>query len=133
MKKLNLSKAYLKKELWKIFSQYIRLRDKGCCFTCGKKREWKMMHAGHYIPKSICGEILYFSEKNVNCQCAGCNTFKHGNLIYYALQLRQKYGDNILEELQEIKKEGKILSSLDFLKMIKEYTIKVDELKASYF
>lgn len=128
-----MSKAKLKKDLWEIFSQYIRLRDKGRCFTCGKKRDWKQMHAGHYIPRSICGEVLYFDERNVNCQCSGCNTFRHGNLVYYALQLREKYGEGILEDLQRIKKEGKILSSLDFLRMIDEYKIKVEHLKASYF
>ena len=89
----------LKKQLWTIFSKYIRIRDDGVCFSCGKKDDWKNTDAGHYVPKTA-GLALYFDEKNVNCQCTACNRFRHGNLSQYALALRQKYGEKILEELE---------------------------------
>lgn len=83
-----------------MFSEYIRRRDKGVCFTCGKRDEWKNMDAGHYIPKSVGGSNLYFNEKNVHAQCTACNRFRHGNLHVYALRLREKYGNGILEWLE---------------------------------
>jgi len=59
----------LKKDLWKVFSLYIRTRDKGICFTCGRKAEGSGYHAGHFVPKSIVPLSLYFCEKNTNGQC----------------------------------------------------------------
>lgn len=63
----------LKRNLWKIFSEYIRRRDSdsegfGRCISCGAVGYYKEMHAGHYIPKSL-GLSIYFEEKNVNLQC----------------------------------------------------------------
>lgn len=90
----------LKKKLWVVFSRFIRQRDKGICFTCGKRDDWRNTDAGHYIPKSVGGINLYFDEQNVHCQCTGCNRFRHGNLHEYALRLQEKYGANILQRLQ---------------------------------
>ena len=45
----------LKKKLWTLFSKYIRLRDSdyrgicSCC-TCGIKKHYKEMQAGHFLP-----------------------------------------------------------------------------------
>ena len=83
------------------------------------------MDAGHYIPTSICGEYLYFSEVNVNCQCTSCNRFKHGNLTEYARRLTEKHGLTILKKLDKIKKEGKVMSAVEMLKRIKKYEKKL--------
>lgn len=37
----------------KIFSEYIRKRDKGVCYTCGKVQDWKKCDNGHYIRRGI--------------------------------------------------------------------------------
>lgn len=47
----------LDKDLWKLVSLYIRKKDmdwKGFvnCFTCGKYENYKLVDAGHYIPKA---------------------------------------------------------------------------------
>lgn len=78
------------------------------------------MDAGHYIPTSICGEYLYFDERNVNCQCTACNRFKHGNLTEYARRLVEKYGGGILKKLDKIKREQKTMSAVEMLKRIKK-------------
>ena len=117
-----------KKALWIIFSKYIRLRDGGMCFSCGKKDDWKNLDAGHYIPKTA-GLALYFDEKNVNSQCTYCNRFMHGNLSQYALALRMKYGETILEELEWKRRKITRISIPEYQKLIQLYKDKVKELE----
>ena len=66
------SKKGLKDKLWKLFSQYIRLRDaewngNAPCISCGKVIFWKDLDAGHFIAKN-CGNFFYFLEDNVHAQ-----------------------------------------------------------------
>ena len=117
----------LKVKLWKVFSEYIRRRDQGVCISCGKKDEWKNTDAGHYIAKTA-GLSIYFSELNVNCQCTGCNRFRHGNLAQYALALRQKYGEQILEKLDWQRKQSIKINNIEYKRLIEEYKKKISEL-----
>jgi hypothetical protein len=110
----------LKQYLWDTFSKYIRQRDKGVCISCGKVDDWKRMDVGHYIPKTK-GLSIYFNERNGNCQCTHCNRFMHGNLDAYALALKRKYGNGILEELDEVRKHKMILNRLQYLALIEHY------------
>ena len=91
--------AQLKKILWRYFSLFIRRRDKGICFTCGRRCEGKGYHAGHFIPKSICGVVLYFDERNVHGQCYNCNINLGGNHYIYGKKLGtmadQLYADKL--------------------------------------
>jgi hypothetical protein len=84
----------LKAKAWKLFSSYIRQRDKGICFTCGVQKHWKEMHAGHFKHGR-----LDFDPMNVNCQCAYCNTYNHGNLGEYGVRLVKKYGLRRVQDL----------------------------------
>jgi len=95
-------KTYKKliKELDAIYSKYIRKRDKGVCFTCGKEAPQKKMQAGHYISRRVLSCRYY--DKNVHCQCVACNIYKEGNKPAYALALQKKYGKGILEELDSL-------------------------------
>jgi len=85
------------------------------------------MHAGHYIVKTA-GLSVYFDERNVNCQCVGCNLWRHGNLAQYALALRKKYGLCILEELEALRTKNRKIKPYEYLELIKEYEKKVEEL-----
>jgi len=126
-KKTKSTNALLKKELWVYFSQFIRQRDKGICISCGKEDFWRKMDAGHYIPKTA-GLSLYFDERNVNCQCTYCNRWMHGNLSRYAIALRKKYGENILEELDKKRIKIKKITNDEYIKLIEIYKNKIDEL-----
>ena len=95
---------YLKKAD-KVFSLWIRNRDNNKCFTCGKQMTKTESQCGHYVSRSCFP--LRWNEKNTACQCVGCNIFKKGNLDQFALNLMKKYGDNILYDLDDIKKESK--------------------------
>ena len=99
MKAIPISK--LKKEADTLFSEYIRKRDKGICFTCGNKKRWRRQQAGHYVSRSW--NKLRFDERNVNCQCMACNIWKKGNMDEYALNLIKKHGVFILELLHKDK------------------------------
>lgn len=125
--KLDKSSKDLKKKLWKVFSEYIRQRDKGICISCGKKDDWKNTDAGHYIPKTA-GLSIYFDERNVNCQCTYCNRFMHGNLSRYAIALRRKYGENILEELDEMRVKTRKIDVVEYTNLIAYYKEKIKEL-----
>ncbi len=87
----------LVKKLDQVFSLYIRLRDKGVCFTCGKKDEIKKMQCGHYESRSHYN--TRWDCQNANSQCLRCNIFLKGNYPIYSINLEKKYGLGILEDL----------------------------------
>lgn len=91
------------------------------CFTCSRVSHWKESQAGHYIPQSI-ALALVFDERNVQNQCGGCNLYRNGNPTVYAIELRKKYGEGILEELQSLRKEGFRYTRADYDEMIEKYS-----------
>jgi len=123
--------SQLKKQFWKVFSQYIRKRDKGQCISCGIIKDYREQDAGHYVNKSICGIELYFHPQNVHAQCRACNYYRRGNLSLYALALQNKYGPKILEQLEVVRKlsRGAKWSREIFKGKIEEYKEKLKELR----
>ncbi|MFA6315523.1 MAG: recombination protein NinG [Candidatus Paceibacterota bacterium] len=85
------------RELDRVFSLYIRSRDNGVCFTCGKQGNIGEMQCGHFIDRRHMA--TRFDEENCNCQCRQCNQFLDGNLDEYEAALRVKYGSDIIEKL----------------------------------
>lgn len=112
----------LKKDLWKVFSQYIRNRDKGICFTCGRVAEGSGYHAGHFVPKSVGGLALYFHEDNVHGQCYNCNINLGGNQFIYGKKLGKK-----ADELYKLKLSTEKWSIQDYKDKIDYYKRKNDE------
>ena len=112
----------LKKLLWKKFSEYIRTRDKNICFICGKYANGSAYHAGHFIPKSVGGLILYFNEDNVHGCCYHCNINLGGNLYEYG----KKLGEKKCNELYALKQQTVKWSVEDYQQKIAEYTKKLE-------
>lgn len=112
-----------KGELDRVFSIYIRIRDDGKCFTCPNEKHWKYQQNGHYISRAHLS--TRFDEENTNCQCIGCNIFKHGNMDEYALALTRKYGKSILEKLNKKKYTIVKYDILWYKKMITKYEKKI--------
>ena len=81
-------------------SEYVRRKDRGICITCGARGDWKDMNAGHFVHR----DSLDFDLRNINCQCVHCNKFLHGNLNVYAERLMEKYGPDIIGELNRLGK-----------------------------
>ena len=118
------SLAKLKKDLWKIFSLFIRKRDGGVCFICGRRANGSAYHAGHFIPKLVGGLELYFNEKNVHGCCYHCNINLGGNLYEYGVAL----GPEVVKELYDIKKntKGVVWDAEKYEEKISYYKRKID-------
>lgn len=110
--------SVLKRKLWKVFSAYVRKRDGGICFTCGRKCEGSGYHAGHFIAKSVGGITLYFHLENVHGQCYNCNINLGGNQYEYGKRL----GKKIVDKLYALKQQTAKWSVEDYLKEIEYYT-----------
>lgn len=111
--------AKWKKELDVVFSRYIRQRDNGQCFTCPKKDHWKNMQCGHFVPRQYLS--LRFDERNCNCQCYACNMLYNGQPSLYAIKLKRKYGDSIIEEFESVRLKETKLDSLWYVDKIEHY------------
>lgn len=127
MKKKSIAK--LKKDLWRIFSLYVRNRDGWKCFTCDRFATGSGLHAGHYIAKAEAGLRLYFHENNVHAQCYHCNINLSGNTDVYNERIIGKYGEKLLLKLRELRNEdrGSPLKWTveDYEKLIKKYKKKL--------
>lgn len=81
-------------KLWKVFSEFIRLRDSDengyCkCITCGNIMKYdRGMHAGHFISRRHLA--TKFDETNVHAQCCSCNAFHSGLQYEYSLELNRR-------------------------------------------
>lgn len=104
-KRVTVSK--LKKDVWDIFSVFVRLRDcllttgsieYGECITCDGHFTFSQLQAGHFVPKH---NGNYFSERGVHAQCWACNCMKHGQQLEYRRQIVKLYGEGVDEELEE--------------------------------
>ena len=109
----------LKREVWKLFSLFIRERDNYTCITCGKKGKGSFMHAGHFISRTH--NSILFDPINVSAQCQNCNMWKQGESGIYAQKIIEKYG---IEEFDALVERGRKL---------KQWTVQeLEALKAKY-
>jgi len=120
-------------KLWKVFSEYIRLRDSdksgnGKCFTCNFRADWKRFDAGHGIGRQH--KSVKFDERNVHAQCKRCNGFEGGQQAIYKEEVNKKYGPQVWDELviksRQVCKRGKV----DIDVMTEYYKKEVARLKA---
>lgn len=126
--------AQIKKDTWKIFSEYIRLRDSdwrghGACITCDTALTVPSgaAHAGHFIHGTT--KFTYFHEKNVHLQCRSCNFYKNGALHIYALRLIERYGPGIIKELHDLNDDSFKWKKERLEEIQKIYQTKIQELK----
>lgn len=96
----------LQKKLWKLVSDYTRIRDwyqyGGRCVATGKYIEhWSMGDPGHYLSYSICNGMFKFDIWNVHLQSKSSNGW--GGMAdghAFGEELKRRYGDDFLEELK---------------------------------
>ncbi|MBF31885.1 MAG: recombinase [Aequorivita sp.] len=121
----------LKKESARLFQLYIRLRDSdlsgfGNCCSCGKNVHYKEADGGHFISRGYLCTL--FNEKNVHLQCKRCNMMG-GNASGYALFMLDKYGQEIIEELNIEKNMPTKYSKAFYEMFIEEFKKKVKDLE----
>ena|SRR5688572_24284643 len=90
-------------KLWKVFSNYIRLRDSdengNCsCITCGFIGYYTRMDCGHGIPRQH--KATKFNEHNNHAQCKRCNAFQGGKREVYKEEVNKRYGPQTWEKLE---------------------------------
>jgi len=129
MTKTTISK--LKSKLDKLFSLYIRQRNKDfdefvSCFTCGVKKHWKQMHAGHFQSRKHL--TTRWDEVNVQVQCPKCNLFNQGEQYKFGLYLDKKYGEGTSDELHQRAMTIVKLSRIDYEEAIKNIEKKLKEI-----
>lgn len=105
-------------KLDKVFSLYIRNRDKKCV-TCGKTEG---LTNGHLITRAKYS--VRWSEVNSNCQCRGCNMLHEYQPERYTNWFLNKYGlkkyQSLILESNKIKK----YSDTELEGLIKKYELR---------
>mgnify|MGYP001617387574 CR=1 FL=1 len=123
-----LTYAKAKENAWDAFSKFIRVRDEADgCFTCGVKKPWKEMEAGHFTIGRH--NSVLFDERNVHAQCGGCNGFLRGNLIEYYPKMLAKYGQKVIDEIKELNKQTLQLKVYQLVEIKEKYTELYEKLK----
>ena len=126
----------LKNEIIDLFQTYIRYRDNFTCCCCGffvDKNDpdaKKLMHAGHFISRTV--KQLLLDEKNVNAQCRNCNGQQDWKGIdpRYCDYMVKKYGPEIFAYLQKKKEQEWVEPTLLELEELKIYWLKrLEEVK----
>jgi len=125
------------KKLWKIVSDYVRIRDwydYGNCIACSQKiLHWQNGQAGHYRAWSVCRGYTKFDDVNIFLECASCNTgydsnaigvnFKNGIIKKYGkdrLEILDNFLNNPLEKMEDYKMCELALVYLKRMKYLKE-------------
>lgn len=121
----------LKAKLDKVFSQYIRLRDRMPgdvfrCISCGKIKPLNQADCGHYINRQHMA--TRFSEINCNAQCRSCNRFQEGNMSGYRLGLVQKHGETKVKILEMQKNDVRKYSEFEYMALISHYQKEIKRL-----
>ena len=130
--KAGLSKPALIKELDKLFSYYVRLKnsDKNgyCrCISCGKIFFWKDIQNGHYMSRRYMS--TRFAEDNCRPQCVACNIFNQGNIQMYRRALVRSIGEQRVDLIEvRARQERREWSLFDLKQMIDFYKKQVDRL-----
>lgn len=115
------SVSQLKKILWKLVSNFIRERDKFTCISCGRTGSGGQIHAGHFLPSGNCGALLRYHPKNIHAQCYFCNINLGGNGAIYYTKMVEKYGQDYVNRLIEIKNQTTISADREFYAILTEY------------
>ena len=139
-KKMREAKAKLPKKLSalihkadSLFSKYIRHsyadgRGNIACFTCDNVKQISEMDCGHFVGRQH--KSVRWDERNGHPQCRYCNRYNEGRKDVYAVKLMEKYGPNILLELQEKKQQIVHLTHEEMEKVIDTYKRKLEALEA---
>ena len=105
MKKRSLSTV--KKELDRVFSEFIRKRDADLdgyitCVSCKKKVHWKDSNCCHFVDRQHMA--TRYDETNCNAGCVQCNAWDKGFHIFeYQKFLDKKYGPGTSENLMKMR------------------------------
>jgi hypothetical protein len=84
------------------------------------------IHAGHFMSRRHLA--TRWDEKNVNSQCAGCNTFRGGEQYRQSIGIDRKWGEGTSAELEQRAHTIVKLSRADYEEAIENIKQKIKEL-----
>lgn len=123
----------LQKRLWKLVSDYVRIRDwetYGTCVASGKRIiNWTDGQAGHYKSYTSCRGIFKFDPMNIFLQTAQSNKWgRKEDWDGFKESIIKRHGENYLDLIEDRNKrtELPIPNSL----VLKEIAIAVERFKA---
>ena len=118
--------------LWKTFSEYIRRKyaDKegyAYCFTCGVKKHWKELQAGHYISRGY--KAVKYDENNVRPQCIADNLYRNGEPVKFRKNLVKEIGEQAVLELESKMDQPYKLTKYNIYELNEHFKTKLKELQ----
>lgn len=125
----------LKKKCWSLFSEVVRrthadFEGFASCVTCGRRYEWKKLHAGHLV--SGRGNSILFDERGVYPQCYGCNIGKSGAVLEYVDFIEtlhgKRAGKKLIKELRQKAKQTKTFTIGELEELRNELETKIQKL-----
>jgi len=121
------TRSQLVRDLDKVFSQYIRVKDSidgtAVCVTCGDQKPWRQQQNGHYMSRGH--YPTRWDEDNCHVQCVACNMFRSGNYTEYSIYMINRYGADFLPVLRDKAKNGSKIPTSVIKGLIEEYTQKL--------
>lgn len=129
----------LQKRLWRIVSDYVRIRDfhtYGTCVATGRRIErWQEGQAGHFISYSKSNGLFKFDERNIHLQTAQSNAWgDRDDWNNYEDELKARGID--VQELERMNRDTPLkFTNEQILDKIKELLKKMSKLpeKPSYY
>jgi len=109
-----------------VFQKWVRLRDeKDPCISCGITYA-KAWHGSHYFDAGTYSGII-FHPINCHKSCDQCNLHKHGNKPGYRLGLIKKYGEQAVNDLEQlaIEKRQYKYSREELIEIANKYKTKI--------
>lgn len=118
-KKKRVTIPKLEKKVWGYVSLAVRLLatdDKGycACSTCNKSLYYYggAVHAGHF--RSRKEKFVKYLFRNLNPQCATCNTYKEGEQFLHGVYIDKKYGEGFADVLTHFGRKTFKNEGIDF-------------------
>lgn len=122
------TRGYYVRQLDKVFSTFIRLRDQdNGCITCNSQAPWKEQQDGHFFTRGRFATRWH--EHNNHMQCVRCNVFLKGNYIIYTIKMIDKYGREFVNELETLSKSTKKITTQEIKDMIEYYSKTVKDMQ----
>lgn len=115
-------------EARKPFQKWIRLRDiNKACISCESTTS-EIWDAGHYLKAELYTGLI-FDEDNCHKQCRRCNTFQNGNEANYRIGLRNRYGNDFVEQLENRSNQNRCykFTKEELINIKKHYLSKIKE------
>ena len=119
-----ISRKGLIKKLDSALSKFIRQRNAVDgyvkCVTCGTRKHWKEVDAGHFVSRRH--YATRWNPQNVHAQCKSCNGFHAGQNYLMGKYIDKTYGIGTADELITMSRQIKKFTDQDLKDLIEHYS-----------